>query len=157
AGSDDLVRGIKARARLGAGEPANGDDAVALCGEVGAVAGEPGPIDDAAAADQDIEHETYSLSHLQDYLITASSIANDTYSMPIACPSAFAFSWKSPAAGTSMPALASSTSSTRKPAWRRSRAAKKQQMFVAMPQTTTLVSPLALYRAGRPGCCAVTA
>ena len=42
----------------------------------------------------------------------------------------------SPAAGTSMPAEASSTIKVRKFALRRSRAAKKQQMLAARPHTT---------------------
>ena len=63
--------------------------------------------------------------------------------MPSPSPSALALAWNSPAAGTSMPALASSTIHTSKPAARRSRAAKKQQMLVAIPHTTTALMPLA--------------
>ena len=50
-----------------------------------------------------------------------------------------------------MPALASSTIHTSKPAARRSRAAKKQQMFVAMPQTTTAAIPLAFRKLANAG------
>src|SRR5262249_59693929 len=47
------------------------------------------------------------------------------------------------------PALASSTSQTSNPAFRKSRAEKKQQMFVAIPLTTTVLIP---HEIGRASC-----
>ena len=88
---------------LGLAEPADGGDAVAAMPTSARKPGQAGAVHDAAAGDEDVEHEHgYSLASgvsndpgtgsQPGSLLTplASRVVSATYSMPSACPSAFA-------------------------------------------------------------------